>query len=95
LFYVTAVGLMTVPIETTTAFSIGNARKLLDDRYRYFFGDVYFPGRTYDISPDGKRFLVIKQAAESGTEDDSSGSRLVVVLNWTEELKRLAPPDGR
>jgi len=95
LFYVTAVGLMTVPIETTTAFSNGKARKLLDDRYRYFFGDVFFQGRTYDISPDGKRFLVIKQAAESGTEDDSSNLRLVVVLNWTEELKQLAPPDGR
>jgi len=88
LFYVTAVGLMTVPIETTTAFSIGKARKLLDDRY--FFGSVYFQGRTYDISPDGRRFLMIKPVAEVG--DDSSNSQVVVVLNWTEELKRLARP---
>jgi len=85
LFYVAAGGLMTVPIETATAISIGKARKLLDGRY--FFGDVFFPGRTYDLSPDGKRFLMIKQAAQNG--GDASNSQLVVVLNWTDELRRL------
>ena len=84
LFYVTAGGLMTVPIEPTNAASMGKPGRLLDDRY--FFGALYFPGRTYDVSPDGKRFLMIKEAPE-----ESSPSRLVVVLNWTEELKRRVP----
>ena len=38
---------------------------------------------NYDVSPDGERFLMIKDEAGSG--------RLNVVLNWTEELKRLTP----
>jgi len=40
--------------------------------------------QTYDVAPDG-RFLMVKpdQSAQPG--------RLIVVLNWTEELKRLVP----
>ena len=43
----------------------------------------------YDISPDGRRFLMIKAA--SGSQQTTTAS-LVVVQNWTEELKRLVPP---
>jgi hypothetical protein len=46
------------------------------------------PGRHYDISPDGQRFLLSKEpTAASG----SAGTSISVVLNWVEELKRLAP----
>lgn len=45
-------------------------------------------GRTYDLSRDGSRFLMIKAA---GSPDDESSPSLVVVLNWFEELKRLVP----
>jgi serine/threonine-protein kinase len=45
-------------------------------------------GRTYDLSLDGSRFLMIKEAAST---DDESSPSLVVVLNWFEELKRLVP----
>jgi hypothetical protein len=45
------------------------------------------PGRSYDVSLDGLRFLVIKDAPAP----TSSPSELVVVLNWHEELKRLVP----
>ncbi len=40
----------------------------------------------YDISPDGKRFLMMK---EEETARDQS--QINVILNWTEELKRLVP----
>ena len=46
------------------------------------------PVRTYDVSPDGRRLLLIKRVGEPQTAAPAS---LVVVLNWTEELKRLAP----
>ena len=36
---------------------------------------------NYDVSPDGQRFVMVK--------DDSASGRLNVVLNWKEELKRL------
>jgi hypothetical protein len=40
--------------------------------------------RSFDISPDGKRILVI-EPVNSGTSDAPS---LTVVLNWPEELTR-------
>ena len=40
---------------------------------------------TYDVSTDGKRFLMVKQPA------NQAAPQIVVVQNWTEELKRLAP----
>ena len=46
-------------------------------------------GRTYDIAPDGKRFLMIK--AGSSADQTAVPTSLVVVQNWREELKRLAP----
>ena len=39
---------------------------------------------TYDVSTDGKRFLMVKQPA------NQAAPQIVVVQNWTEELKRLA-----
>ena len=40
------------------------------------------------VSPDGKRFLMIK--ARASTEDGTLPG-LIVEQNWTEELKRLVP----
>ena len=46
-----------------------------------------FPGRSYDVSPDGQRFLVLKPASEPNT----APPQLVVVQHFDEELKRLVP----
>src|SRR6185503_841829 len=43
---------------------------------------------SYDISPDGKRFLMIKRVANV---PESNPVALVVVQNWFEELKRSVP----
>ena len=43
--------------------------------------------RHYDVSPNGRRFLVTKDIVDPGT------SQIVVVQNWHEELKRLVPVD--
>ena len=42
---------------------------------------------SYDVSPDGQRFLFVKANMEKGPPDE-----VRVVLNWTEELKQLAAP---
>ena len=42
--------------------------------------------RSYDVSPDGQRFLVMREA--SGVD---SPPHLIVVQHWDEELKRLVP----
>ena len=44
--------------------------------------------RTYDVSPDGRRFLMIKNA---NTPGQTSAPRIVVVRNWFEELERRVP----
>ena len=44
-------------------------------------------GRHYDVSPDGERFLLIRDA--EGV--DATVPRLNVVLNWFDELRRLVP----
>jgi len=43
--------------------------------------------RTYDVSPDGRRFLVIKDAP--GENASASPPQVIVVQNWVEEWKRL------
>ena len=54
----------------------------------YFGSGSALGGRTYDLSLDGSRFLMIKQMPP----DDAA---LVVTLNWFEELKRLVPAGSR
>jgi hypothetical protein len=44
--------------------------------------------RTYDVSPDGRRFLMIKQATNEAT-----APQIIVVQHWFEELRRLVPPN--
>jgi len=82
LFYLDGTGAMTrVPIQTAPTFSAGIPTKVFDTRY--FSAGV---GRSYDVSPGGQRFLMIKAA---GSEQAPS---IVVVLNWLEELKAKLPP---
>jgi Tol biopolymer transport system component len=46
-----------------------------------------FPLRTYDLSIDGQRFLMVKAEHHKPTPV----TEMTLVLNWSEELKRLAP----
>ena len=82
LFYLDADrDLMSVRVETKPTLSFGNPVKMLDNVR------AMTPGRSYDISPDGKRFLVLKDPPSAL----QSIRHVDVVLNWTEELKRLVP----
>ena len=44
-------------------------------------------GRNYDVSKDGKRFLMVK----SPPIDQSAAPQIELVQHWAEELKRLVP----
>jgi hypothetical protein len=46
-------------------------------------------GRTYDISPDGQRFLMMK--AGGGPDQTGAPPSLIVIQHFDEELKRLVP----
>jgi serine/threonine-protein kinase len=55
---------------------------------KYLLASNANPARTFDISLDGKRFLMIKQ----GSGDDAYARQsLIIVEHWSEELKRLVP----
>jgi eukaryotic-like serine/threonine-protein kinase len=85
-FYVGADGaLLRVPVEASGAtWNAGAPMKLLGRRYH----NGSDTGRTYDVSPDGQRFLMIK-APE--TDAGAAPPALIVVQHWDEELKRLVP----
>ena len=48
-----------------------------------------FGPRSYDITPDGKHFLVMYQPRQP--RRGRLRDRINITLNWFEELKRLAP----
>ena len=48
--------------------------------------------RTYDVAPDGERFLFTKDLVGASSDaEGSASSRVIVVENWFEELKRRVP----
>ena len=44
----------------------------------------------YDVSPDGQQFLTLNAGGQDGPPTE-----IVLLLNWTEELKRLVPTTGQ
>lgn len=71
-----------VQISTEPTFTIGSRKLLFHGPY------INVPGYSYDISPDGKRFLLLKPLSNARTS-----TRLKVIKNWFEEVNRLAPPE--
>jgi len=75
-----------VPVKTDPAFSVETPKTLFRGAYVSDSGMM-----QWDISADGKRFLMMKAAA-SETKAPAAGSRRInVVLNWLEELKQRVP----
>jgi serine/threonine-protein kinase len=79
-----AATLMVVAIQTAgPTFSVGNPAKVFDTKYA-----TPLAARSYDVSPDGQRFLFIK---EPTTDDIATSTSLVVVEHWFEELNARVP----
>jgi serine/threonine-protein kinase len=87
LFYLAPDGsLMSVSVEARgTAWAAGTPKKLLEGRYFTGGGIAGDPARHYDVSLDDMRFLMMKDV------DTGAPPQIMVVQNWAEELKRLAP----
>jgi hypothetical protein len=78
--------LISVDVRTQPTFAFANPAKLpvviLSLR----------PGgniRSYDITPDGKQFLILTSSSESS--EKPAQLQLRITLNWTEELKQRVP----
>jgi len=84
LFYRDFAGtLFSVPVTRDAIFTAGRPQKILDNR-SYLGVGRSLTARAYDVSPDGRRFLLLKAQSSDTTS-------LVIVVNWTEELKRRTP----
>jgi Tol biopolymer transport system component len=68
-----------MPVRAGEAFSYGTPTPLLNIS-RYSFLSI---GRTYDISPDDRRFLfLLPEGREADTRDS-----LTVIVNWDQEVR--------
>jgi eukaryotic-like serine/threonine-protein kinase len=76
--------LLSVPVTPGAAFAPGRPIKVFDGT-GYVGAGAQGGGRTYDVAPDGRRFLMVKITGQG------AAPQLVVVLNWFDELRRLAP----
>jgi hypothetical protein len=77
--------LLRVPVEASGAtWSAGTPMQILDGRYYAGTGT----GRAYDVSADGRRFLMIKGI---GGDSAAQSPRLILVQHFDEELKRIVP----
>ena len=86
LFYLSGQTMMVVSVDGATPFTAGTPEPLFS---RQYFTDQ--ASRNYDVTRDG-RFLMVKES-EEGAETPPQ-TEIIVVENWFEELKRLAPVDG-
>ena len=82
LFYRSGTKMMAVETTMQPIFSAGTPRVLFEGQYLTSVFPI--PGTAYDVSPDGQRFLMVKQGEQVPTQ-------INVVQNWIEELKRLVP----
>ncbi len=88
LFYLTEARVMGVTVETAAGFAAGTPALVVEEPY---YGPQ-FAGRTYDVSPDGQRFLMLKEGALADTDDPFAGLVPIhVVLNWHQELLERVP----
>jgi serine/threonine-protein kinase len=73
--------MMAAPITYEPSFEVGQPEVLFTGSFEGETRNL----ATYDISADGKKFLMV--------EVDPTDSQIVIVTNWFEELKRLVPTD--
>ena len=67
-----------------------------EEDFVYEFPEIAWEGRfrnvfgfSYDISQDGKRFLILKPAF-----DDTRVEEIRIVENWSAEIPRTMKPDA-
>jgi eukaryotic-like serine/threonine-protein kinase len=91
LFFLDAANLLHgAAVTTSPTFGVATPFKILNNAYFVVSG---ISGRSYDISPDGKRFLLIKESRDANPRSTSTAASMVVVVNWLDEFKaRLSNP---
>ena len=75
LFFRAGAAMMAIDVESGAAFRARTARRLFEK-----------VSSSYDVAPDGRRFLMLKPSAA-----DSDPPELHVILNWFDDLRKKVP----
>ena len=86
LFFRHRTQMMSVDITTQPGFSASKPQLLFDGPYALSAATL----ANYDVSKDGQRFLMVKEGAQ-----EAQPTQINLVLNWFNELKRLAPTEAQ
>ena len=86
--------MMVVAVATQPTFKALRPNTLWEGAYSHgMSSSCGMPGSTesnYDVTRDGQRFLMVKDVAQG-----AASSRIVVVLNFAQEVKRLATAESK
>ncbi len=86
LFYRNGDGMWSVAVATEPGFRAAKPVLLFRGEY-----ETDYWSSNYDVARDGQRFVMIRRGKEG---DTPAPQQLNVVLNWFEELKRVARTDN-
>jgi hypothetical protein len=79
---------MAVDVQTEPIFKPGKPETLFRGPYSPLTSQ---DGHPWDISPDGKRFLMMKEAGSTAKPAAEAPRKINIVVNWLEELKQRVP----
>jgi Tol biopolymer transport system component len=92
LFYLSGDKMMAVDVTLGSELKVGSPTVFFGGQADFASVDLNLQtflldrDNNYDVTPDGKRLIVIKQQGDLSAKDE-----LRVVVNWFEELKRVVP----
>ena len=84
-YYVGPDTIMAVPVASADELTLGRPEVAVQGSYAIPLNT----GTHYDVSADGRRFLLIVD--DTGDDRDAPPPQLVLVQHWMEEVRRLAP----
>ncbi len=89
IFYRNGDNMMVVPVSVSAGLEAGRPRVLWEGHYSQGMSSSCGPpgvsSGNYDISADGDRFLMVRD-----NDQDVASTKLVVVLNWAQQLAEHA-----
>jgi len=89
LYYRSGDAVMAVSVRMEPGFStVGTPQVLFRGTY---VGGSPVEGTPWDIQPDGKRFLMMKEVAPADKPAAQAPRKINIVINWFEELKQRVP----
>jgi serine/threonine-protein kinase len=74
--------MLTVAVQTNPRFTASAPKLVFEGKY-YFHQGGFYP--TYDVTRNGQQFIMIE------AEQQATANRLIIAVNWAEELRRRIP----